>query len=212
MNKENQNPIYSYRWHGPQRRIGITGGIASGKSSVGAFLKDVKGIPTLDADIYAHEALASNTIATKAVIKRYGKEITSQTQNHPPKINRSLLGRIIFEKPEERLWLEKLIHPIVKKRFHKELIKKKDSSTIAMIIPLLFEANLTGMCSEIWVINCTLNQQYQRLIERDQLTIPEAKQRIESQWPIETKIRLADVVIDNTKNVAAWKRKVDQLC
>ena len=89
MSKENHNPIYSHRWNGPQRRIGITGGIASGKSSVGTFLKENKGIPLLDADIYAHEALAPNQIATMAVIERYGQKVTHQIQNKRQNTNRT---------------------------------------------------------------------------------------------------------------------------
>jgi len=212
MSKENHNPIYSRRWHGLQRRIGITGGIASGKSSVGAFLQETKGIPLLDADRYAHEALAPNQITTMAVIKRYGQKVTDQIQNKPPTLNRSLLGKIIFSNPKERLWLEELIHPIVKKRLQQELNAKKNLSRVALIIPLLFEADLTSLCSEIWVIKCNLNQQYKRLLKRDGLNTTKAKQRIEAQWPIEKKLRLADVVIDNSGELREWESQINSLC
>ncbi len=211
MSNENQNPIYSSRWNGAQRRIGITGGIASGKSSVGAFLKENKGIPLLDADIYAHEALEPNQIATTAVIKRYGQKVTDQIQDQPPALNRSLLGKIIFSSCKERLWLEELIHPIVEKRFQKELANKKNLSKVALIIPLLFEAELTSLCSEIWVVKCNLNQQYERLFKRDGLNKIEAKQRIEAQWPLEKKLCLADVVIDNSGGFREWEDQINSL-
>ena len=152
MTGENQNPFC--RWHGLQRRIGITGGIASGKSSVGKFLKEVKGFPVLDADIYAHEALAPGTKSTMTVLKRYGNIVRENLNHEKPTINRSALSKIIFTNSTERIWIEKLIHPIVRERLANELEKQKNEPTIVLIIPLLFETKLNALCSEIWVVNC----------------------------------------------------------
>ena len=163
----NQN---SLRWHGKQRRIGITGGIASGKSSVGKFLKEVKGFPILDADVYAQEALAPDTKLTKAILKKYGDVIRDHLEKEKPTINRSALSKIIFADLKERIWLEKLIHPVVQERLKQELNKRKQAPVLALIIPLLFEAKMTAFCSEVWVVNCDETQQFERLMKRDRLT------------------------------------------
>jgi len=212
MRNDINNQSALKRWNGSQRRIGLTGGIASGKSSIGAFLKITKNLPILDADIYAHEALEPGKPSTRIVLERYGNSIKIQKKGSQPSINRSALGEIIFNKPHERFWIEKLLHPIVKERLIKELEARKNEPIIVLIIPLLFEANLSELCSEVWVINCSAEQQMHRLLKRDGLSKNEAKKRIEAQWPIKTKLELADIIIDNSKRPKEWLGKVDKLC
>ncbi len=212
MTGDIHNPLALKRWHGPQRRIGITGGIASGKSSVGKFLKTIKGLPVLDADIYAHEALGPGQTSTSIVLQRYGDEVKNQIEGSEPSINRSALSKIIFANPNERLWLEQIIHPIVQKRLKQELEAQKDAPVIVLIIPLLFEARLNDLCSEVWVIACDANQQIQRLMERNQLSESQAKQRVQAQWPIKTKLKFADIIIDNSRKPREWLQEVDKLC
>ena len=96
-----------------QRRIGLTGGIASGKSSVGRWLAQ-QGLPVFDADQYAREALKPGQQATKTVLQRYGSSVQAEGG---AAIDRAALGRIVFQDPAERHWLEQLIHPIVRERF-----------------------------------------------------------------------------------------------
>lgn len=204
------NPTSLLRWQGSQRRIGITGSIASGKSSVGQFLKEIKKIPILDADKYSRDALGPGTASTKLVLRRYGN--TVKAKNKFTTINRSALSKIIFNDPNERLWIEKLIHPIVERQLKKELDKNKYIPVVVLIIPLLFEASLMELCSEIWVVNCTAEQQYKRLMERDDLNYHEAAKRIQAQWPLEKKLNLADIVINNSGELQAWRKQVDNLC
>ena len=101
-----------HRWQGLQRRIGLTGGIASGKSSVGRFLEQ-QGIAVLDADLYAHEALAPGTPATRAVLERYGAKVQSELSEG---LDRAALGSIVFSDPQERTWLEAQLHPLVQQQ------------------------------------------------------------------------------------------------
>ena len=163
-----------HRWQGRQRRIGLTGGIASGKSSVGEYLATI-GLPVLDADLYSRRALAHGTKAAEAVLKRYGSWVRQPLDamdpdaSASPRINRSALGHIVFNDPKERLWLEQLIHPIVLNSFEKEIAKQPKTTALVLMIPLLFEANLQAMCSEIWVVHCDPAQQLQRLCQRDGL-------------------------------------------
>ena len=171
------------RWQGAQRRIGLTGGIASGKSSVGRHLAEL-GLPVLDADIYAHEALAPGSSGSEMVLQRYGPPIAEPTQNNQSateqarRINRRALGQIVFNDPEERQWLEQLIHPLVRARFEAELTRLHHESTVVLMIPLLFEARLEELCSEIWVVNCSDKQQLKRLQQRDNLHGASASARI----------------------------------
>ncbi len=212
MKGEIHNPSSFRRWNGSQRRIGITGGIASGKTTIGNFLKQVKNIPILDADVYAHEALEPGKSAAIAILDRYGNAVKAQSKNHQVSIDRAALSKVIFSDPYERLWVEQVIHPIVQRQFKKELELKKHVPVIALIIPLLFETGFNELCSEVWVVHCTLKQQAERLAKRDKLSECEVTNRIQAQWPLEKKICLADVVIDNAGDFQTWLTKVDKLC
>ncbi len=211
MNPELVNCNEMLRWQGYQRRIGLTGGIASGKSSVGKFLADTRGVPILDADLYAKQALAPETSLTKVVLDRYGTEVLSETECTPNTLDRSALANIIFSNRRERIWLETLVHPFVRRSLEKDLIKYQTSSVIILMIPLLFEANFSELCSEIWLVACTFDQQCQRLIKRDGITLTEARIRITSQWSIERKRIFADIVIDNSGPLNDWISQVSYL-
>ncbi|MBJ7364893.1 MAG: dephospho-CoA kinase, partial [Synechococcus sp. SupBloom_Metag_053] len=171
----------------PQRRIGLTGGIASGKSSAGKLLQEKHGLAVLDADRYARQALAPGTTAHNNVLTRYGLK----------ELDRKALGEIIFNNPIERLWLEQLVHPIVQQMMDQEVIRLAEAKTIVLMIPLLFEAGLESRCTEIWLVDCDEKQQLERLIARDNCTNQQALARINAQWPLARKRLLADRVINN---------------
>jgi dephospho-CoA kinase len=191
----------------PQRRIGLTGGIASGKSSVASLLEE-RSCPVLDADLYAREALATGTSASNAVLARYGQRIK---KDGTADINRAGLASIVFNDPNERSWLEQLIHPIVQKRFDEALQSLPEAPIVILMIPLLFEAGLEEWCSEIWVVHCTALQQKERLMARNNCTEAEAMQRIEAQWPIDDKVHRADHVINNSGLIDGLEDQVDTL-
>ena len=204
------------RWQGAQRRIGLTGGIASGKSTVGSHLAEL-GLPVLDADIYAHEVLAPGSPGSEIVWQRYGPTIAEPINpaqgatEQARSINRITLGQIVFNDPEERQWLEQLIHPLVRRRFETELARLRQEPRVVLMIPLLFEAGLEGLCSEIWVVNCEEEQQIDRLMARDGLSLQEAAQRIRAQWPLRKKCQHADRIIDNCRNPEAFKDVLETL-
>lgn len=183
------------RWAGRQRRIGLTGGIASGKSSVGALLA-ARGLPVLDADVYARAALAPGSAGTRAVLERYGEQVRAGG-DAAATIDRAALGAIVFADPAERAWLERLVHPLVRARFEAELQRLATEPVVVLMIPLLFEAGLEGLCSEVWLVDCDESQQLQRLMARDGLSEGDARARIAAQWPLARKRALADVVLDN---------------
>lgn len=184
----------------PQRRIGLTGGIASGKSTVGRLLA-AHGLPVLDADVYAREALAPGSAGARAVLERYGERVALAGAAEPgeplPALDRAALGRIVFHDAAELRWLEQLVHPLVRARFAAELERLNQEPVVVLMIPLLFEAGLEGLCSEIWLVDCDEDQQLQRLMQRDQLSEADARARLAAQWPLSRKRALATRVLDN---------------
>ena len=191
-----------------QRRIGLTGGIASGKSSVGRWLAQ-QHVPVMDADQYAHDVLAPGEPAWQAVIDRYGSAVlhpgTDPTQ---PALDRAALGSIVFADAQERRWLEALIHPVVRDRFEHELLKLSNEPVVVLMIPLLFETGMASLCSEVWVVNCSVEQQRQRLMARNALSAQAADQRIQAQWPLTRKCELADEVINNSGPPQRWRAQI----
>ena len=183
----------------PARRIGLTGGIATGKSSVARCLSEQHGIPVLDADRFAREVLAPGEVATRDVLSRYGAAVQAP---HPPadahSIDRAALARIVFADAAERQWLERLVHPLVRERFSAALASLESAPVVVLMIPLLFEAGLESLCTEIWLVDCgSETEQIRRLMARDSLTLDEAQARLSAQWPMAGKRSRAQVVIDN---------------
>jgi dephospho-CoA kinase len=103
----------------------------------------------------------------------------------------------VFADPGERHWLEELVHPIVRARFQRELQRLAEAPTVVLMVPLLFEAGLASLCTEVWLVDCDEAQQLQRLIGRDRLNEAEARARIAAQWPLAHKRPLADRLINN---------------
>ena len=199
------------RWKGKQRRIGITGGIASGKTLIGNFLFQTKQWPILDADLYAHEALKAENPISKKILLRYGNKIIQNSNNSNELINRKALAKIVFQHDSEKKWLEENIHPFVDKRIKEDLEKTKKESVIILIIPLLFEKNYTNFCSEICYVDCTRNMQLKRLQSRDKFSLEEASRRIDSQWDNSFKKQFADHIITNSRNNETWKTQLKKL-
>ena len=190
-----------------QRRIGLTGGIASGKSSVGRWLAE-EGLPVLDADQYARDVLKPDTEATLRVLQRYGQRVRNAEGDG---IDRAALGLIVFNDKEERRWLEQIVHPAVKQRFDVALNALKEKPVVVLMIPLLFEAGLESLCSEIWLVDCTSAQQLERLMQRDGMDQNAAQARIDAQWPLNRKRGLADHVITNSGRPGAWQLQAKAL-
>lgn len=189
-----------------QRRIGLTGGIGTGKSTVARYLAERYGLPILDADIYAREAVAVGSPILGAIAARYGPG----AQLEDGSLDRRRIGEIVFHDPAERRWLEQQIHPYVRQRFHQALETLPEDATVVLAIPLLFEAGLTGLVSEIWVVACPLAEQVARLKARDRLSDSQIVARIASQMDLEQKVAQADVVLDNSQTPEALYAQVDQ--
>ena len=186
--------------------IGLTGGIATGKSTVANYLATTYNLPILDADIYARDAVSVGSPLLSQIVEKYGTDIILKNGN----LNRTKLGEIIFNLPQERHWVESLIHPYVRFCFNKA-IKESSANTLVLVIPLLFEANLQSLVNQIWVVSCSEQQQLERLIARNNLTAEQAAARINSQLPIAEKIARADIILDNSSTLELLLQQIDMV-
>jgi len=186
--------------------IGLTGGIATGKSTVSNYLRDKYCIPVFDADIFARDAVKVDSPIFASIIERYGSDILLDNNT----LNRSKLGTIIFNDIREKEWLESQIHPFVYNCF-RSLIPTLTEEINIFTIPLLFEANMTDLVSEIWVVTCDYEQQLTRLQSRNNLSKKDAIARINSQMSLTEKVQLAEVVIDNNGNLTHLTAQIDRI-
>ncbi|MGK7912605.1 MAG: dephospho-CoA kinase [Synechococcus sp.] len=180
-----------------RRIIGLTGGVATGKSTVAGWLVEW-GIPVADADVLAREAVRPGTKVLKQIRDRYGSGILDDLGQ----LNRKMLGSIVFESPEERAWLETKIHPFVRLQLELFIAQLPQDATAVIVVPLLFEAGMTDLVDEVWTVICPSQQQLDRLMQRDNLSAAEAQARIDSQWPLAKKAIHSDVVIDNSGDLS----------
>jgi dephospho-CoA kinase len=190
-----------------QRLIGLTGGIATGKTTVSRYLETVHHLPVLDADVYARQAVEPGSIVLSRIVQHYGVEILQGDGT----LNRRQLGDIIFKNSAQRYWLEQQIHPDVRIRLL-QAVQASDPDRqpiLVLAIPLLFEAQMTDLVTEIWVVTCSSAQQLERLLNRDHLTVEQAQARIDSQIPLATKIAMADIVLDNSTTLESLYQQID---
>jgi len=194
-----------------QRRIGLTGGIASGKSSVARLLAQDHGLPLLDADVESRLALAPGSPAARAVVERFGTAVLApDTAPAAAVLNRAALGQIVFHDRQQLTWLEQLVHPIVRSQMAQQLQTLAAAPVVVLVVPLLFETGLQDQCSEVWLVDCDPQQQLARLMARDGLSAGDAQARIDAQWPLARKRPLAQVVLDNRGHPDALRPQVIQ--
>ena len=186
--------------------IGLTGGIGSGKSSVAKWFKD-QGIPVLDADQIVHNLLNSDQEIISELVREFGAEIMDSQGN---KINRQVLGRKVFANEHARHRLEQIIHPRVsmKMQLDRNKLEQEGRTLCILDIPLLLEAGFNKDVDQIWVVWVPREVQIQRVLGRDKLTREEIMARIVVQMPLDDKVKLANVVIDNSQN---WTQTQTQL-
>lgn len=188
------------------RIIGLTGGIATGKTTVSDYLAAHYGLPVLDADQLARSAVEPGSPLLPAIAQRFGAEVIGADGL----LDRPRLGEIVFQQPAERQWLEAQIHPIVRAQLLAGIAAHQGrSNSIVLAIPLLFEAQMTDLVTEIWVVSCEPTQQLHRLMARNHLTVDQAQARINSQWPLAQKMARADVVLHNQGTLLELFQQVD---
>jgi dephospho-CoA kinase len=185
--------------------IGLTGGIASGKSTVAKMLLEL-GIPVIDADQIAREVVEIGEEAYLQIVEKFGEEILHDDKT----IDRAKLGAIVFNDEEKRKLLNSIVHPAVRKKMleQKEQYVKKGEKTIVLDIPLLFESNLTHLVDKIIVVYVDDHIQLERLMARNCFSKEEAEARIKAQMPLKEKAAKADAVIDNNGTMEQTKEQL----
>jgi dephospho-CoA kinase len=179
--------------------IGLTGGIASGKSTVSRALRELGAI-VIDADEVAHTIMEPGKPAWEDIIEHFGSGVLYADQT----IDREKLGAIVFNNPERLQVLNQITHPRVGEQF-KQIITtlraEKSDAVLFMEVPLLYETHMERICDEVWVVWVDEETQIQRLMKRDGLSREDALKRIDAQMSLDEKARRADFVIDNRYSI-----------
>ncbi|WP_240688146.1 dephospho-CoA kinase [Pseudalkalibacillus hwajinpoensis] len=185
--------------------IGLTGGIASGKSTVADMIRN-HNIPIVDADVIARQVVEPGESALEEIFLSFGSEMKAEDGG----LDRKRLGSVIFNNEDKRKLLNSILHPAIRKRMLDEVAsyKKQGEPHVVLDIPLLYESELNHLVERTLLVYVDPSTQLKRLMERDGSTEQEATERIQSQMPIEKKKELADAVIDNTGSL---KESEDQL-
>ncbi|WP_374111858.1 dephospho-CoA kinase [Phormidium yuhuli] len=190
--------------------IGLTGGIASGKSTIATYLEREYHWPLLDADSLAREAVRPGIGVLTRIVERYGEGMLHRDGS----LNRAALGERIFagtsEAQQERQWLEQQIHPWIREQFREAIAQAPSWPPLLLVVPLLFEAQMTDLVTEIWVVYCTPEQQRARLRQRDGYDEAQVRSRLEAQMPLAEKCQQATLVLDNSGPSARWQQQIKQ--
>lgn len=188
--------------------IGLTGSIASGKSTVSLMFDDFN-IPVIDADKIAREVVRPGEPALASIVKVFGKEILLEDGT----LDRKKLGRIVFGDDEKREQLNSIVHPAVRKSMleRRDALIESGEKAVVLDIPLLFESKLESFVEKIIVVYVDKDVQLRRLMERDGYTRAEAERRIHVQMPVKEKARLADAVINNNGRKYETYQQLEQI-
>lgn len=186
-------------------KIGLTGGIGSGKSTATKYFSKL-GIPIIDADEISHELTRPGSVIYKKIIKRFGEEILGKNRQ----IDRKKLSKMIFSDEKKRLWLENTIHPCVRKQINKT-IKLLKTPYCIIDVPLLFETKFPPKIDRILAIDCPKNTQIQRVRKRSQCSINHAKAIIDTQINRKERLLRANDIICNTKSLLELKKMVKRM-
>lgn len=187
--------------------IGLTGGIASGKSTVSELLT-AHGFKIVDADIASRKAVEKGSEGLEQVRATFGEEAIDEDGN----MDRGYVGDIVFNYPEKRLELNEIVHPIVRNIMEQEKEAfLKDGYNVIMDIPLLYENELQDTVDEVWLVYTSESIQIDRLMQRNNISMEDAKARVYSQISIDKKRRMADHVIDNRDSKLDLKQNLEQL-
>jgi dephospho-CoA kinase len=188
--------------------VGLTGGIASGKSTISKMFLE-NNIAVIDCDIIAKDLLNQGTIVYDEVVDCFGKEILLTNKD----INRKKLAKTIFRNRRKREKLNGLVHPRVKEEVFEQLrhYKFMNHEYVILDVPLLYETEFHTFCDEIIVVYCNRKEQIERLMIRDHIDIEYATTKIDSQMSLELKKERADYVIDNSLSILETKKQFNQI-
>lgn len=187
--------------------IGLTGGIASGKSTASAYLREL-GAAIVDADAISRASTRCGGAAFEAVCAAFGDILGADGE-----IDRRKLGGIVFADEDARCKLNSVVHPAVMAESRAQIENARASGVKVCIldVPLLFETGMEKLCDETWLIYVPREEQIRRMAERDGLDAAAAAARIDSQMPLEEKLKRADVAIDSSGTIEQTREKLCRL-
>lgn len=185
--------------------VGLTGGIGSGKTTVANLFADL-GVVLVDADIVAREVVSPGSEGLAAIVEHFGTDILLTDGS----LDRSKLRECIFDNDEQRLWLNGLLHPLIRETMLKNC-KEAQSNYVIMVVPLLFENGLDRLVQRTLLVDISPQLQQQRTMARDDVSAKQVQNIIGSQATRAEKLSKADDVIDNQGEISALKCKVDAL-
>ncbi len=189
------------------RRVALTGGIATGKSYVRRRL-EAAGVPTIDSDVLAREAVHAGSPGLAALVQRFGPEMLTPDGA----LDRRAMARLVFDDETARRDLEAIVHPVVRSAtdaWYERLAAQGEATLAVADVPLLYETGRDRDFDTVIVTTCPASVQVARLMARDGLTDAEARARIAAQWPLPEKVRRAHYVIDTSGSFADTDRAVD---
>jgi len=190
-------------------KVGLTGGIGCGKSSVSAILREL-GARVIDADVLAREALGPDRPAYHEVVHAFGKRVLGSDG----RIDRRALADVVFRDEQKRHLLESIVHPRVleeEARIASEMAEGEPHSVVVFDAALLIEAGAHTRMNRVIVVSCTEETQIRRLVEGGGITEEEARLRVGAQMPTVQKIRYADYVVDNEGSMEETRRQVEEI-
>lgn len=188
--------------------IGLTGGIATGKSTVAKLLME-RGAILIDLDTIAREIVEPGQPSLDAIAERFGQAVLQADGT----LDRKRLGSIVFADPAERKALEAITHPAIRKIMRERMAYHESHSPHKLVVvdvPLLYESGLESYFQQIMVVYVPRDVQLERLLERDKLTIEEAHRRLDAQMNIEDKKLKADVLIDNSGSLSSTEEQIER--
>ena len=182
--------------------VGLTGGIGSGKTTV-ANLFAAEGITLVDADIVAREVVAPGSKGLEAIVTHFGADILTAEGE----LDRAKLRQRIFSHPEEREWINQLLHPMIRQEMLAQ-VEKATSAYVIMVVPLLFENGLDRLVNRTLVVDISPELQINRTVKRDNVDASQVNNIISSQCSRSEKLARADDIIDNQGEISTLKREV----
>lgn len=192
--------------HDPPLLVALTGGVASGKTSVSNRLAE-NGAPVVDTDLIAREVIAPGSDGLDQLVEEFGPEILDDDGT----LDRRMMRERIFEQPLQRERLEAVLHPLIEREARRRIAQHQDADYVVLVVPLLVESGLFGDADRVVVVDVPESIQIQRLLERDGIDRAMAESMLSAQATREKRLASADEVIDNSGSLKELRQAIDEL-
>ena len=173
-------------------RVGLTGGIASGKSTISQLFSDL-GTPIIDTDMISHQLMQQGQPAYCQTVQHFGNGII----NNDGSLNRPRLREIIFDQPMQKHWLENMIHPLIRSETEESILKVSEGAYVLIVVPLMFETGFNRLVDHVIAIDCPAETQVRRLTQRDSIDKKLAQNMIASQMDNQSRLAHANSILHN---------------